>query len=101
MQVVKRRWLNARYRSRQTEQEEESGPDPDFRVTYSRGSGWQVEIVSRHAHEWAKANAQTALFSNDGSRIRTDLAGVNFLVYQARSVGLRAEYIGPRRILPS
>ncbi|ASY66997.1 hypothetical protein SJ05684_b60150 (plasmid) [Sinorhizobium sojae CCBAU 05684] len=87
------------HRFRGLERQEETGPGPDFRVTYSRSSGWQIEIVSRHAHEWAKANASPALFNNEGGRISTDLAGVNHLVYNARTDGLKTEYIGPRRIL--
>ncbi len=87
------------HRFHRVERREEPGPGPDFRVTYSRSSGWQVEIVSRHAHEWAKANANSALFNRESGRISTDLAGVNHLVHNARTDGLKTEYIGQRRLL--
>ncbi|MCA1491507.1 hypothetical protein I6F11_11265 [Ensifer sp. NBAIM29] len=86
-------------RFHRVERQEQTVPGPDFRVTYSRSSGWQIQIVSRQGHEWARANASSALFNYDGGRIVTDLAGVNLLVYNARTDGLKTEYIGPRRIL--
>ncbi|WP_159590375.1 hypothetical protein [Chelativorans xinjiangense] len=71
----------------------------DFRVSYSKSTGWLVAIVTREAHLWARQNANSAFFSNNGDHIITDLAGVNLLVRNARNDGLRTEYIGPHRLV--
>ncbi|WP_159590888.1 hypothetical protein [Chelativorans xinjiangense] len=72
---------------------------PDFRVEYSTAVGWQIAIVSQRASEWARENARSPVFNNNGGFIQTDLAGVNLLVHGSRQDGLSTEYIGPQRIL--
>lgn len=72
---------------------------PDFRVEYSTAVGWQIAIVSQRASEWARKNARSPVFNNTGGFIQTDLAGVNLFVHGARQDGLKAEYIGPQRIM--
>lgn len=77
----------------------EADTQPDFRVSYSQGVGWMVEIVSRGAYEWTQKRTDPFLFENTGRYIRTDLAGVNLLVHNARTEGLKTEYIGPERLV--
>ncbi|RUM96034.1 hypothetical protein EET67_19965 [Pseudaminobacter arsenicus] len=77
----------------------EADTPPDFRVRYSQRIGWMVEIVSRGAYEWTQKRTDPFLFENTGRYIRTDLAGVNLLVHNARAEGLKMEYIGPERLV--
>lgn len=90
---------NLKNQSRQIKQSKAVGLAPDFRVSYSRIAGWQIEIISPRAHVWAELNARPVLSGSNGGLIRTDLVGVNLLIHTARSEGLRTEYIGPQRIV--
>jgi len=48
-----------------TVRQDESGPRPDLRMIYSKSSGWQIEVLSRHAYNWAQRYADSFLFDND------------------------------------
>ncbi len=90
---------DAVHRLQLTGRHDKSGPRPDLRMTYSKSSGWQIEVLSQHAYNWAQRHVDSFLFDNDGNRIRTNRTGVNILVHDARTNGLKTEYIGPRRVL--
>lgn len=67
---------DAVHRLHLTGRHDKSGLRPDLRVTYSESSGWQIEVLSQHAYNWAQRHADSFLFDNDGKRIRTNRTGV-------------------------
>lgn len=89
---------HSRIHPRQTGQSGGIGTEPDFRVTYSRNKGWEIEVISPQAHAWLDS-ADQALLARERGCLSIDLAGVNRHVHIARSAGLRTEYIGLQRLL--
>jgi hypothetical protein len=67
---------------------------PDFRIKKIAGHLWEIMALSQSAASWLRSNFDGPAGSGNDN-IRTDLAGANRFMREARGQYYRIEYIGP------
>lgn len=72
---------------------------PDFRIRRLEGSDWEIRILSSSGQTFVIQTHALQHAEDQGTTFRTDLAGVNGFVREARERGYRAEYVGPNEVI--
>jgi len=74
-------------------------PCLDFRAMLGEDGAWKISILSSKARTWVRENRQAASLPRHGNSIRTDICGLNFVLREARTKGLKTQYVGPLQIV--
>jgi|GEM_PF-2966152 len=78
-----------------------SDADPcfDFRAMAGEDGVWKITILSPKARDWVRENRQAASLPRQGNSIRTDISGLNLVLREARTKGLKTQYFGPLQVV--